>query len=193
MAAAEPKAGEVKVPSSISNKTGNLTNLRLNQSYAVKIQMCTRIGCGPMSQSFYITAITDPDQSAQATPTREPDPKGTSNFSLIIGLSSGIILCVGCAVVAVYLWKRKLRKDGIRRKRNPLWKVIGDTSPSPFYEMQYDGKGSGGEYDLPMLASKTENSMQVKNSQSEALTPKVTEHDTSTNDENSSESSIPNV
>ena len=59
--------------------------------------------------------------------------------------------------------------------------------------MQYDGKGSGGEYDLPMLASKTENSMQVKNSQSEALTPKVTEHDTSTNDENSSESSIPNV
>ncbi|XP_068710871.1 uncharacterized protein [Montipora foliosa] len=183
-------AAEVKVPSSISNKTGNLTNLRLNQSYAVTIQMCTRVGCGPMSQSFYIPAITDPDQSAQTTPTREPDPKGTWNFSLIIGLSSGIILFLGCVVAAVYLWKRKLRKDRIRRERNPLWKL--DTSPSPFYEMPYDGKGSGGEY-VPMLASKTENSMQVKNSQSEALNPKVTEHDTSTNDENSVESSTPYV
>ena len=48
----------MNVSSIISNSTGNLTNLRANENYAVTIQMCTRVGCGPVSQAFYIPSIT---------------------------------------------------------------------------------------------------------------------------------------
>ena len=42
----------------ISNSTGNLKDLRANQTYAVTIQMCTCLGCGPVSQAFYIPGVT---------------------------------------------------------------------------------------------------------------------------------------
>ena len=47
-------AGRVVVLSNVSMTTGNLTNLRLNESYVVVAQMCTRAGCGPQSDSILI-------------------------------------------------------------------------------------------------------------------------------------------
>jgi len=44
----------VVVLSNVSMTTGNLTNLRLNESYVVVAQMCTRAGCGPQSDSILI-------------------------------------------------------------------------------------------------------------------------------------------
>ena len=34
---------------------------------------------------------------------------GQVNFFLIIGVISGLILCIACAVLVIYLWTRKLR------------------------------------------------------------------------------------
>ena len=47
----------MKVLSIVSNTTGNLTDLWANETYAVTIQMCTRVGCGPVSQAIYIPVI----------------------------------------------------------------------------------------------------------------------------------------
>lgn len=47
--------GLVVVFSNVSMTTGNLTNLRLNESYVVVAQMCTRTGCGPESDSILIS------------------------------------------------------------------------------------------------------------------------------------------
>lgn len=48
-------ASSVVVLSNVSMTTGTLTNLRLDESYAVDAQMCTRVGCGPPSQFILIT------------------------------------------------------------------------------------------------------------------------------------------
>lgn len=48
-------ASRVVVLSNVSMTTGNLTNLRLNESYVVVAQLCTQAGCGPRSDSILIT------------------------------------------------------------------------------------------------------------------------------------------
>ena len=48
-------AGRVVVLSNVSMTTGNLTNLRLNESYFVVAEICTRAGCGPQSDSILIS------------------------------------------------------------------------------------------------------------------------------------------
>lgn len=48
-------ASHVVVLSNVSMTTGNLANLRLNESYVVVAQLCTRAGCGPQSDSILIT------------------------------------------------------------------------------------------------------------------------------------------
>lgn len=48
------RAGRVVVLSNVSMTTGTLTNLRLDESYVVVAQMCTRAGCGPHSDSILI-------------------------------------------------------------------------------------------------------------------------------------------
>ena len=49
-------ASQVEICSNVSNTTGSLINLRVNETYAVTVQMCTRVGCGPTSQAIYIPA-----------------------------------------------------------------------------------------------------------------------------------------
>ena len=46
----------LEVLSNISNTTGTVTNLLRNETYAVTMQMCTRVGCGPTSNVMYIPA-----------------------------------------------------------------------------------------------------------------------------------------
>ena len=51
--ATENDTREMEVSGSVSNSTVILANLR--STYAFRIQMCTRVGCGPWSPPFYIS------------------------------------------------------------------------------------------------------------------------------------------
>ena len=57
---AESDTSRLEVFSNVSNTTGTLSNLYLNETYAVTVQMCTRVGCGPASQPSYIPETTVP-------------------------------------------------------------------------------------------------------------------------------------
>lgn len=57
---AESDTGRLEVFGNVSNTTGTLTNLYLNETYAVTVQMCTRVGCGPASQLSYILEMNVP-------------------------------------------------------------------------------------------------------------------------------------
>ncbi|KAK2563890.1 hypothetical protein P5673_012898 [Acropora cervicornis] len=169
-ATAEPIAGQVKVLSIVSNTTGNLIDLWANETYAVNIQMCTRVGCGPVSQAIYIPVIKV-QVSKPVKPSREPGPKERSNYLLIVGLVSGIILlCVVSAFIAIYFWKKKPRP---KNSRLPLSEVIKDkdTSPSPLYEMRYGGQESDGEYDV--VSPSDRNTAQRSDSQTEQLKTEI--------------------
>ncbi|XP_044172767.1 uncharacterized protein LOC114961760 isoform X2 [Acropora millepora] len=196
-ATAEPIAGQVKVLSIVSNTTGNLTDLWANETYAVTIQMCTRVGCGPVSHAIYIPVIK---VSNPVKPSREPGPKERSNYSLIVGLVTGIILlCVLSAFIAIYFWKKKPRftrqllklsskcEDHIftgsfianrpKNSRLPLSEVIKDkdTSPSSLYEMRYGRQESDGEYDV--VSPSDRNMAQRSDSQTEQLKTEILEED----------------
>ncbi|XP_067037201.1 uncharacterized protein [Acropora muricata] len=171
-ATAEPIAGQVKVLSIVSNTTGNLTDLWANETYAVTIQMCTRVGCGPVSQAIYIPVIK---VSNPVKPSREPGPKERSNYLPIVGLVSGIILvCIVSAFIAIYFWKKKRRP---KNSRLPLSEVIKDkdTSPSSLYEMRYGRQESDGEYDV--VSPSNRNMAQRSDSQTEQLKTEILEED----------------
>lgn len=54
----ESGSSYVVVFSNVSNTTGSLTYLLVNETYAVSVQMCTRVGCGPSSQLNYIPKMS---------------------------------------------------------------------------------------------------------------------------------------
>jgi len=104
---AESDTSRLEVFRNVSNTTGTLSNLYLNETYAVTVQMCTRVGCGPASQPSYIPETTIPVTAR----THVPRKKKQVNFFLIFGIILAIVFCIVSAVVGAYLWTRKMRYE----------------------------------------------------------------------------------
>ena len=79
---------QVQIFSNVSNTTGTLTNLRLSEAYAVTVQMCTHVGCGPTSQPIYI-----PEETAAGSFTLT---KGSVGFHVSQKIESSVFFqCQG--------------------------------------------------------------------------------------------------
>ena len=55
-----PDTSRVVVLNNVSMTTATLTNLSRYDTYAVVVQMCTRVGCGPRSQLIFIVRQDKP-------------------------------------------------------------------------------------------------------------------------------------